>query len=90
MFVDFLFFEMHDFLLAVFSDDLVVFYGVEERLGMQWCLGEKPVRGGNTEDTTESSGRTEEDDVPCETARFLGIVAGEGADYAADFVVEVE
>lgn len=79
-----------DFLLSVYGDGDLFPLHMHQTLRMQRRLRQQPIRGRDPQDPTEGGGGAEEDDVPGEAAGFLGAVAVDGADNAADFVVEEE
>lgn len=81
---------MLDFLLAVNRDQDLFFLGMHQALRMQRRLRQEAICWRDPEDTTQRGRRTQENDIPSKTARFLRPVPIYGADDTADFVIEEE
>ena len=72
------------------ADDTLCRFGMHQRLRVEWRLREQTVSRWDAEDTAKSGGGAEQDNVPGETTGLARAVAVDGANDAANLMIEEE
>ena len=66
------------------------FHSVEQRFGMQWCLGKESVGRRYAKDAANGRGCSKENNVPGKATWLFGPISIERTNYATDLMIKVE